>query len=46
MDEAVVRAHPAPWNKGKLVGHRLLGISPGAKSLCRSTLRRAINPRK
>ena len=20
MDEAVVRAHPEPWNKGKLVG--------------------------
>jgi hypothetical protein len=22
MDEAVVRAHPEPWNKGKLVGQK------------------------
>ncbi len=22
MDEAVVRAHPGPWNKGKLVGQK------------------------
>src|SRR6202045_1143748 len=22
MDEAIVRAHPEPWNKGKLVGQK------------------------
>jgi hypothetical protein len=32
MDEAVVRPHPEPWNKGKLVGQKAvlpIGGRPG-----------------